>query len=48
MILNYEQKYQITIDNNFHITNSGIFIRKYKLDELAQRIDIIRGMYSIR
>ncbi|MQL49787.1 sugar transferase [Photorhabdus khanii] len=42
-----EQKGQLTIGNDLRITNSGKFIRKYKLDELAQLIDVIQGKMSL-
>ncbi|WP_323863273.1 sugar transferase [Xenorhabdus cabanillasii] len=47
MALNSEQKGQLTIGNDSRITNSGKFIRKYKLDELAQLIDVIQGKMSL-
>ncbi|CDG23243.1 Putative glycosyltransferase [Xenorhabdus poinarii G6] len=47
MTLNSEQKGQLTIGNDSRITNSGKFIRKYKLDELAQLIDVIQGKMSL-
>ncbi|KER02513.1 sugar transferase [Photorhabdus temperata] len=42
-----EQKGQLTVGHDLRITNSGKFIRKYKLDELAQLIDIIQGKMSL-
>ncbi|MBS9436678.1 sugar transferase [Photorhabdus noenieputensis] len=42
-----EQKGQLTIGNDLRITNSGKFIRKYKIDELAQLIDVVRGKMSL-
>lgn len=38
---------QLTIGNDQRITRSGYFIRKYKLDELAQLIDVIQGTMSL-
>ncbi|WP_236637479.1 sugar transferase [Photorhabdus australis] len=42
-----EQKGQLTIGHDLRITKSGKFIRKYKLDELAQLIDVIQGRMSL-
>ncbi len=42
-----EQRGQLTVGNDPRITNSGKFIRKYKLDELAQLIDVIQGKMSL-
>ncbi|MCG3461376.1 sugar transferase [Xenorhabdus bovienii] len=47
MTLNSEQKGQLTIGDDSRITKSGRFIRKYKLDELAQLIDVIQGKMSL-
>ena len=38
---------QITIGNDFRITRSGVFLRKYKLDELPQLIDVLLGKMSL-
>lgn len=38
---------QLTIGNDSRITNSGKFLRKYKLDELAQLIDVFIGTMSL-
>lgn len=38
---------QITIGQDTRITNSGRFLRRYKLDELPQLIDVIRGKMSL-
>lgn len=37
----------ITIKNDTRITNFGFFLRKYKLDELPQLIDVFLGKMSI-
>ncbi|WP_434526238.1 sugar transferase [Photorhabdus asymbiotica] len=42
-----EKKGQLTIGHDLRITNSGKFIRKYKIDELAQLIDVIQGKMSL-
>ncbi|MGV7962411.1 sugar transferase [Photorhabdus tasmaniensis] len=42
-----EQKGQLTVGHDRRITNSGKFIRKYKLDELAQLIDVVQGKMSL-
>ncbi|AXG45036.1 MULTISPECIES: sugar transferase [Photorhabdus] len=42
-----EQKGQLTIGHDLRITHSGKFIRKYKIDELAQLIDVVRGKMSL-
>lgn len=44
---NTENQGQLTIGNDQRITRSGHFIRKYKLDELAQLIDVIQGTMSL-
>ncbi|NHB87596.1 sugar transferase [Photorhabdus tasmaniensis] len=47
MTIGSEQKGQLTVGNDRRITNSGKFIRKYKIDELAQLIDVIQGKMSL-
>lgn len=42
-----EQESRLTIGKDSRITPSGHFIRKYKLDELAQLIDVFRGKMSL-
>lgn len=38
---------QITIGNDSRITNIGAFLRKYKLDELPQLINVLKGEMSL-
>lgn len=38
---------QITIGNDSRITKIGIFLRKYKLDELPQLINVFKGEMSL-
>ncbi len=38
---------QLTIGNDDRVTRSGRFIRKYKIDELAQLIDVFIGTMSL-
>lgn len=34
---------QVTVSNDMRITKVGSFIRKYRLDEICQLIDVLRG-----
>ena len=48
MVTDAEQKgFQITVGSDRHITRVGAFLRKYKLDELAQLFDVIKGDMSM-
>ncbi|WP_334471949.1 sugar transferase [Arsenophonus sp. PmNCSU2021_1] len=47
MAINSEQQSQLTIGSDSRITRSGKFIRKYKIDELAQLIDVLQGTMSL-
>ena len=41
-----KQGSQITVNNDSRITRSGAFLRKYKLDEIPQLIDVLVGDMS--
>ncbi len=43
MVTNADKGSQLTVGNDSRITKTGQFIRKYKLDELSQLIDVFRG-----
>ena len=48
MIPNAENKgLRLTVGRDSRITNSGYFIRKYKIDELAQLINVVKGNMSL-
>ena len=43
MVQNADSCSQVTVDNDARVTKVGKFIRKYRLDEISQLIDIFRG-----
>ena len=47
MYVNSENIGRITIGNDRRITNFGKFLRRYKIDELPQLIDVLSGNMSI-
>jgi len=48
MVINAESKgLKITVGNDPRITRSGDFLRKYKLDELAQLFNVLNGTMSL-
>lgn len=42
-----EQKGKLTVGEDVRITNAGKILRKYKVDELPQLIDVIQGTMSL-
>jgi lipopolysaccharide/colanic/teichoic acid biosynthesis glycosyltransferase len=47
MRINADLSGQLTVGDDQRITNSGKFLRKYKIDELPQLIDVIQGSMSL-
>ena len=47
MSVNTEKSSRLTIGNDARITKAGNFIRKYKIDELPQLIDVLIGSMSL-
>lgn len=41
-----KQGSQITVNNDSRVTRSGTFLRKYKLDEIPQLLDVLTGNMS--
>lgn len=41
-----KQGSQITVNNDSRVTRSGVFLRKYKLDEIPQLLDVLAGNMS--
>lgn len=47
MRVDAEQSGRLTVGADSRITRSGLFLRKYKLDELPQLIDVLTGRMSL-
>ncbi|MFJ4055429.1 sugar transferase [Pseudomonas sp. NPDC089743] len=47
MRVDSEKAGRLTVGNDSRVTKSGRFLRKYKLDELPQLIDVLRGKMSL-
>jgi len=47
MAIGSDKKGLLTVGNDSRITNVGLFIRKYKLDEFAQLINVLKGDMSL-
>ncbi len=47
MVTNADKGSQITIGNDTRVTKVGRFIRRYKIDELPQLINILKGEMSV-
>lgn len=43
MVVNADKGSQVTVDNDVRITKVGKIIRKFRLDEISQLIDVFRG-----
>ncbi|MBO5782566.1 MAG: sugar transferase, partial [Clostridia bacterium] len=43
MVQDADKGSQVTVNNDDRITKVGKFIRKYRLDEISQLIDVLRG-----
>ena len=43
MVQNADKGSQVTVDHDSRVTKVGKFIRKFRLDEICQLIDIFRG-----
>ena len=43
MVTDADKGIQLTVNNDSRITRTGRFIRKFKIDELSQLIDVFRG-----
>ncbi len=46
MVQNADKGSQVTVKNDSRVTRVGKFIRKYRLDEVSQLIDVFRGMMT--
>ena len=47
MVQNADKGYQVTVNNDSRITRVGKIIRDYRLDEIAQLIDVIEGNLTL-
>src|SRR5262245_61199392 len=47
MYLNAEEQGNLTIGNDSRVTKAGRFLRRYKLDELPQLFNVLRGEMSL-
>lgn len=47
MAVDTEEKGQITVENDARITGAGNFLRRYKIDELPQLINVLLGEMSL-
>lgn len=47
MVQNADKGYQVTVNNDNRITRVGRIIRDYRLDEIAQLIDVIEGNLTL-
>lgn len=47
MLADTESKGQITVGNDARVTRAGNFLRRYKIDELPQLINVVRGEMSL-
>lgn len=47
MTVNSEREGRLTVGQDKRITRSGAFLRKYKIDELPQLLDVFRGCMSL-
>jgi len=47
MVQNADKGAQITVGNDPRITRVGTFIRKYRLDEICQLIDVLQGKMTL-
>ena len=46
MVQNADSGSSLTVGNDMRITKVGVFLRRHKLDELSQLLDVLRGRMS--